>query len=168
MRFDDNLLDNEDIQIEVNNVDIPIDGPNQDKPFNEVKYAYNPTANLNPYQNNVPSYFDHTYTHNQKAGGSPSRSHPPNHGPFEDHDPKISYIVKSHQFKAQIHSGLDETEDLFEVTDLCKQQAHHIPSGSFARMISLGEGSNQKRRRKREKTLSKKSMADILSVASQN
>lgn len=48
MRFDDNLLDNEDIQIEINNVDIPIDGQNQDKPFNEVKYACNPT-DYSPY-----------------------------------------------------------------------------------------------------------------------
>ena len=49
MRFDDNLLDNEDIQIQINDVDLPIDGY-QNKPFNEVKYAYNPNANyLNPY-----------------------------------------------------------------------------------------------------------------------
>ena len=53
MRFDDNLLDQEDIQIQVNDVDLPIDG--YQKPFNEVKYAYNA---YNPQQPNYLNPYD--------------------------------------------------------------------------------------------------------------
>ena len=53
-----------------------------------------------------------------------------------------------------------DTENLYEVTNLCKQQGHHIPRGSFARMINFMDA-NPSRKKRRETALVKKDQAEV-------
>jgi len=60
----------------------------------------------------------------------------------------------------EIKAEVEKLENLFEVTNLCRSQAHHIPNGTFARMITFKDP-NRARQRKREESLKRKDEKEL-------